>query len=178
MYSRNYASLNSNFKKCLYYLKKISRISNNILDDFLKRIVRDAMCSYKDRKWNEHRLMSRGWCLAAEVIDFVLALNGCTHPYVWKHSKHGCTLSECDNRPGLEQTVIISQSDTSLSGTDCDNIPIGYILGLPFYHITYLIILIFKKMETYYVNKTTNKLKSVLFWIVQLLVLSTENGIE
>lgn len=98
--------------------KKISRISNNISDDFLKRIVRGAMCSYEERKWNEHGLMSRGWCMAAEVIDFVLALNGCTHPHVWKHSKHDCTLNEWDNRPNLEQTVIISRSDTSLSGTD------------------------------------------------------------
>lgn len=30
--------------------KKISRISNNVSDDFLKRIVRGAMCSYEERK--------------------------------------------------------------------------------------------------------------------------------
>lgn len=82
--------------------------------------------------------------------------------------------TDCDNIPIgyilVWNRLIIFRSDTSLSGTDCDNIPIRYILVLPFYRITYLIILIFKKMETYYVNKTTNKLQSVLFWILQLLV--------
>lgn len=47
-----------------------------------------------------------------EFNYIVLALNGSTHPHVCKHSKHGCMLSECDNRPGLEQTVIIARSDT------------------------------------------------------------------
>lgn len=36
------------------------------------------------------------------VIDFVLVLNGCIYFYVWKYFKYGCTLSECDNRLGLE----------------------------------------------------------------------------
>lgn len=38
------------FQKMFILFKKISRISNNISDDFLKRIVRGAMCSYEERK--------------------------------------------------------------------------------------------------------------------------------
>lgn len=44
----------------LIILKKISRISSNISDDFLKRIVRGAMCPYKEGQGNEHGLKRRG----------------------------------------------------------------------------------------------------------------------
>lgn len=36
----------------LIIFKKISRISSNISDDFLKRIVRGAMCPYKKGEGN------------------------------------------------------------------------------------------------------------------------------
>lgn len=48
------------FKKMLIIFKKISRISSNISDDFLKRIVRGAMCPYKEGEGNQHGLKRRG----------------------------------------------------------------------------------------------------------------------
>lgn len=137
--------------------KKISRISNNISDDFLKRIVRGAMCSYEERKWNEQGLMYGRWgywfCFSFKWLH----TSSCLKTFqawlyaerVRQQTKSG---TDCDNIPIgyilVWNRLIIFRSDTSLSGTDCDNIPIRYILVLPFYRITYLIILIFKKMET------------------------------
>lgn len=52
----------------LIIFKKISRISSNISDDFLKRIVRGAMCPYKEGQGNEHGLKRMGWCMAPELL--------------------------------------------------------------------------------------------------------------
>lgn len=48
------------FLKMLIIFKKISRISSNISDDFLKRIVRGAMCPNKEGEGNQHGLKRRG----------------------------------------------------------------------------------------------------------------------
>lgn len=54
--------------KNAYNIQKISRISSNISDDFLKRIVRSALCPYKEGQGNEHGLKRRGWCMAPELL--------------------------------------------------------------------------------------------------------------